>query len=150
MTAEQSARTMRVLVVEDNPVDVELLRLALDKEETWPVETVIAEDGEAAISLLNRQTTDPATHKPDLILLDLNLPKRDGTEILRMIRRTSELSHVPVAILSSSPGDVIQDKLMAAQVTADGYFTKPSNVDDFLGLGRVLRTWYEQQEQTRR
>jgi CheY-like chemotaxis protein len=150
MTAEQSVRTMRVLVVEDNPVDVELLRLALDREETWPVETVIAEDGEAAISLLNRQTTDPAGRKPDLILLDLNVPKKDGTEVLRMIRRTSALSQVPVAILSSSPGDVIQNKLMAAQVAADGYFTKPNNIDDFLRLGSVLRTWYEQQGHIRR
>lgn len=143
MIAEPASRTMRLLIVEDNPVDVELLRLALREEETWPVETVVAEDGEAAISLLNLQAADPAARKPDLILLDLNVPKKDGTEVLRMIRGTSALSHVPVAILSSSPGDVVQDKLMAAQVVADGYFTKPSNIDDFLGLGRVLRAWFE-------
>jgi len=150
MIAGRDVRTMRVLVVEDNPVDVELLRLALRKEESWAVETVVAEDGEAAISLLNCQITNPGARMPDLILLDLNVPKKDGTEVLLMIRSTSALSHLPVAILSSSPGDVIQNKLMAAQVTADGYFTKPNNIDEFLSLGRVLRAWYERREQIRR
>jgi chemotaxis family two-component system response regulator Rcp1 len=149
VSAEQSGTT-RVLVVEDNPVDVELLRLALAEEPAWPVETVIAEDGEKAISLINRQAADPTLRKPDLIVLDLNVPRRDGTEVLRAIRSTQGLSNVPVAILSSSPGDVIQDRLTAAHVTADGHFTKPSNIDDFLQLGRALHLWYEQQGRMRR
>jgi CheY-like chemotaxis protein len=146
MIAERSGRAKRVLIVEDNRADVELLRLALDREDGWPVEIVIAEDGEKAIALLERQITDPAARKLDLILLDLNVPRRDGAEILRVIRSTSLLSRVPVAILSSSPGDFIQSKLTAAHVSADGYFTKPSNIDDFLRLGKLLRAWYEQQE----
>ena len=148
MNAEQSTTT-RILVVEDNPLDVELLRLALKEEPAWQVETVVAEDGEKAISLLTQGATDPLARRPDLIVLDLNVPRRDGTEVLRTIRGTKVLSSLLVAVLSSSPGDVIEDRLTAAHVTADGHFTKPSNIDDFLQLGRVLRMWYEQQGQTR-
>jgi two-component system, chemotaxis family, response regulator Rcp1 len=126
-----------------------LLRFALEQETNWPVEATVAEDGEKAISLLRSQAANPAAARPDFIVLDLNLPRRDGTEVLEMIRSTHALSSVPVAILSSSPGDVIEDKLKAAQVHADGYFTKPMSIDDFLGLGKVLRTWYEQHGQKR-
>jgi len=148
VNVDQSTPT-RILVIEDNPLDVELLRLALNEEPAWPVETVVAEDGEKAITLLTEQAADPAAHKPDFIVLDLNVPRRDGTEVLRTIRGTKALSSVPVAVLSSSPGDVIEDRLTAAHVTADGHFTKPSNIDDFLRLGTALRLWYERQERTR-
>ena len=148
MNAEQSTTT-RILVVEDNPLDIELLRLALKEEPAWQVETVVAEDGEKAISLLTQGAADPLARRPDLIVLDLNVPRRDGTEVLRTIRGTKTLSSLLVAVLSSSPGDVIEDRLTAAHVTADGHFTKPSNIDDFLQLGRILRMWYEQQGQTR-
>jgi len=145
MTAEQNSSTTRVLLVEDNPVDLLLLRFALEQEKNWPVEATVAEDGEKAIRLLKAQAADPEAAKPDFIVLDLNLPRYDGTEVLRMIRSTDALSGVPVAILSSSPGDVIADKLNAAHLEADGHFTKPMGMDNFLALGKVLRAWYEQQ-----
>jgi CheY-like chemotaxis protein len=141
----QQSTTTRIFVVEDNPLDVELLRLALQEEPAWQVETVVAEDGEKAISLLTQQAADPLARRPDFVVLDLNVPRRDGTEVLRTIRGTKVLSSLPVAVLSSSPGDVIEDRLTAAHVTADGHFTKPSNIDDFLRLGTALRQWYEQQ-----
>jgi CheY-like chemotaxis protein len=141
--------SLRVLVVEDNPVDIDLLLLALEEEKTWPIETVVAEDGEKAISWLQLHAADPSLRKPDFILLDLNLPRRDGTEVLRIIRGTSGLSHLPVAILSSSPGDIIEHKLTSAHVAADAHFTKPRTIDEFLGLGKLLRDWYEAHQQRR-
>ena len=147
MNAEQSTRT-RILVIEDNPLDVEVVTLALN-EEPWPVETVVAEDREKAITLLTQQAAHPAARKPDFVVLDLNVPRRDGTEVLRTIRSTKTLSGVPVGVLSSSPGEVIEDRLTAAHVTVDGHFTKPSDIHDFLRLGTALRLWYERQTRTR-
>ncbi len=99
-------------------------------------------DGEAAIQLLRDQAANLRA-KPDFVILDLNLPRRDGTEVLQEIRSTEALRGLPVAILSSSPQDVIQRKLTAAGVAADAHFTKPFGVQQFLELGRVLRSWYE-------
>jgi hypothetical protein len=72
-----------------------------------------------------------------------NRSAADDPQHARAVERASS------TILSSSPGDVIEDKLKAAHVHADGYFTKPMSIDDFLGLGKVLRTWYEQHGQKR-
>ena len=132
---------MQAFVVEDNPVDAALLRFALQQETTWPVEMTVVEDGERAISRL----LDASEGKPDLVILDLNLPRRDGTEVLRIIRGTPALQHLPVAILSSSPEDVVHDKLTAAGVLADAHFTKSPQLDEFLLLGSILRKWYEKQ-----
>ncbi|MBV9081478.1 MAG: response regulator [Acidobacteriaceae bacterium] len=132
----------RVLVVEDNPVDVHMLNYAFEEQNTWPVETTVAQDGETAINLL-RKASSSGVGKPDFIILDLNLPKRDGTEVLQTIRATRELRQVPVAVLSSSPRDVIHGKLSEAEVTANGYFTKPMDVDEFIALAEKLRLCYE-------
>ena len=126
-------------------MDVTMLRLALKQEPTWPVEMTVVEDGERAILRLLDVTED----KPDFVVLDLNLPRRDGTEVLKTIRSTPALRNLPVAILSSSPEDVIQEKLTAAGVLADIQFTKSSDVDEFLLLGGVLRAWYEKQVSAR-
>jgi DNA-binding response OmpR family regulator len=128
--------------VEDNPVDVRLLRYALDHE-TWDIETVIADDGEKAITLL-LDSSESESKKPDFVILDLNLPKRDGAEVLHFIRNQASLQNLPVAILSSSPMDVIRGRMARANVHADCYLTKPLDVDDFIALGRVLHTCYEE------
>ena len=127
-------------------MDITMLRLALEQEPTWPVEMTVVEDGERAILRLLDVTKD----KPDFVVLDLNLPRRDGTEVLKTIRSTPALRNLPVAILSSSPGDVIQEKLTAAGVLADVQFTKSSHIDEFLLLGGILRAWYEKQVSARR
>jgi CheY-like chemotaxis protein len=146
LTTEQGRQVIKAFVVEDNPVDADLLRVALQQEETWPVEMIVVEDGERAISRL----LDASQGKPDLIILDLNLPRRDGTEVLRIIRGTPALQHLPVAILSSSPEDVVQEKLTAAGVLADGHFTKSPRLHEFLLLGSIVRQWYEKQTSARK
>jgi CheY-like chemotaxis protein len=146
LTTEEERQVIHAFVVEDNPVDAALLRFALQQEATWPVEMIVVEDGEQAISRL----LDASEGKPDLVILDLNLPRRDGTEVLQTIRGTPALQHLPVAILSSSPEDVVQDKLTAAGVWADAHFTKSPQLDEFLLFGSILRKWYEKQTSARK
>jgi PAS domain S-box-containing protein len=132
-------RPTKILVVEDNPVDVRMIRRALQREKTWLTEIAVAEDGEAAIHYLKRQGPFVRASRPDVVILDLNLPKRDGTEVLRMIRTTDNLRDLPVFVFSSSPEAVIEQRVHAANVTADQYMRKPSEAEDFLALGAVLR-----------
>lgn len=130
---------MRLLIIEDNPIDVRLLRYALTYQRQWEIDIAVAEDGERAISVLC-----DGTAAPDYIVLDLNLPKRDGAEVLQVIRSTPQLRHTPVAIVSSSPLDVIYDRVTGAHVKADFYFTKPMHVDGFVELGKKLIHCYAQ------
>jgi DNA-binding response OmpR family regulator len=130
----------QILIIEDNPVDVRLLRLALQSVQDWVIETAIAEDGEQAINYL----LDPETSKPDFVILDLNLPKRDGLDVLQVIRITNNLYGLPVAVFSSLTEDVFRTKMQNAKLEAEYYLTKPMGVDEFLAVGPTLRRFYEQ------
>lgn len=141
MTGNTNPNT-RLLIVEDNPVDLRLLQYALHQEETWKLDTQIADDGEKAITMLLASSVE--TSRPDFIILDLNLPKRDGAEVLHVIRNEERLQRMPVAILSSSPMDVIKGKMARANVRANCYFTKPMNIDEFIALGHQLHVCYRQ------
>jgi CheY-like chemotaxis protein len=132
----------RVLLIEDNPMDVRMLRFALQNERAWNMEMTVAKDGQEGIEILNQKLT--AHEAPDFIILDLNLPKRDGTEVLQWIRRTEGMEKVPVAILSSSPLDVMRKKVSGAHVEADGYFVKPMELDFFPKLASDLKHCYEE------
>jgi DNA-binding response OmpR family regulator len=127
---------LQVLIVEDNPADVMLIEMAMQAG-GLECRTQVAVDGDAAIHHLQADPGD------DLIILDLNLPKRHGTEVLRVIRETERGQQTPVVVLSSSPGDVIEELVHAAHLEADCYLTKPLNLDDFLALGDVIRKCYE-------
>jgi DNA-binding response OmpR family regulator len=131
----------RILLVEDNPVDVRLLRYAFEQEGRWHPALTIADDGEKAINLL--AATESTPEQPQFVILDLNLPKRDGTEVLQWIRSHDTLATLPVAIVSSSPMDVMRTKVDAARVCANCFFVKPMAVDEFVDLARELRTCFE-------
>jgi CheY-like chemotaxis protein len=133
----------RVLIIEDNPLDAQLVEHALQEEQSWTTETIVADDGEKAIELLLEHRGGPMKQRPDLIILDLNLPKRDGAEVLQVIRTTDELRSLPVVVLSSSPMDVMKRKLHNANVEANCYLTKPADLDEFLALGKRFRCCYE-------
>lgn len=142
MNSELTARSTRLLLVEDNPVDVQLLNYAILEQKTWSVVTTLAEDGEKAINIL-LAVAARQSEKPDFVILDLNLPKRDGAEVLRTIRTTQGLTDLPVAVLSSSPTDVVRGRLSQADVTANCYFTKPMDVDGFLDVAAQLHHCYQ-------
>jgi CheY-like chemotaxis protein len=137
-------RPTRVLLVEDNALDAKLVSMALREQKNWATETVSVGDGEAAVLYLTQPDSLQKRSRPDLVLLDINLPKLDGTEVLRTIRTTRYLLELPVFVISSSPQDVIKERVLAARVSANQYLTKPLDVDGFLALGDTLRRLYHE------
>jgi chemotaxis family two-component system response regulator Rcp1 len=128
----QESRTVRhILLAEDNPADVYLLREALSLEDGENIDLTVVSDGEEAMKYIEQ-----GRKRPDLIVLDLNLPKSDGGDVLRCIRDRPELHNVPVVILTSS--DSPKDKSAIERLGASCYLTKPSELDAFLALGRKL------------
>lgn len=128
-----------ILVVEDNPMDVRLLRYSFDHDPDWQTEIKVAEDGERAIDCIR----SPGDAKPDLVILDLNLPKRDGTEVLKVIRNEISAPYLPVIVFSSSPEDVMKTKVRQANLAADCYVTKPIGLELFSTLTQRFRHCYE-------
>jgi len=131
-----------ILLVEDNPADVEITRRAL-RESDAPVELIVVRDGREAIDYLLRQRTHAATatwRVPDLILLDLNLPRLTGREVLERLRATEEFRSVPVVILTTSkhPDDV--RALYAAG--ANTYIEKPPDFKHFVEVLRTIRHYW--------
>jgi len=129
-----SAETSSILLAEDNPADVYLIREAL-REHGVNCKIREASDGKEVLALLAPAQAE--TLNLDLIILDLNLPRHDGIEILQYIRDNSQLTHVPVVVLTSS--DSPRDRSIANELGARRYLRKPSNLADFLSLGAVFR-----------
>lgn len=130
---------MKIFLAEDNPADVYLLRVALGVDANAHIELVVVHDGEAALEFVYGRGRFSAETRPDLIVLDLNLPMTEGSDVLRSIRESERLRDVPVVILTSS--DSPRDRATAERLGADGYITKPSDLDDFLSLGEKLRAF---------
>ena len=126
---------MRILVVEDNPADVYLLREALSLEGKQ-VDLTVVIDGEQALKYVQRKGEFEGATTPDLVVLDLNLPKSDGGDVLRCIREDSNYAGVPVVVLTSS--DSPRDRKTIESLGADRFITKPSDLDEFMALGRTL------------
>ena len=122
-----------ILLIEDNPGDVELIREALQFGKVMN-RISVATDGEAAMAFLNRASGFEDAPHPDLILLDLNLPKKDGFEVLKEVKDHPVLSRVPVVILTSSQTD--RDILKSYNLHANCFISKPVDVDEFLDTVR--------------
>jgi CheY-like chemotaxis protein len=125
----------RILVAEDNPADVYLLREAFSLG-GQDVEMIVVTDGEQALEFVQRQGAFASVALPDLIVLDLNLPKSDGSDVLRCIRETEAYAGIPVVVLTSS--DSPRDRKTIENLGASSFITKPSDLDSFLALGRTL------------
>lgn len=111
------------------------------KMENLPVEVHIAADGERAISLIAKAEADPDAPSPDIALLDINLPRIDGFDVLRRIRASEKHKNIPVLVVTSS--DSPADRSAAAKLGA-GYFRKPVSYDEFLKVGAFLRRFLEE------
>ena len=133
--SESSGRVSWIVLVEDNPGDVALVREALYEYGIRSELTVIF-DGERAVELFDRLDRD-RMRCPDLVLLDLKLPKRDGHEILERMRTSVQCAHVPVVIVTSSNAREDRDK--AAKLGATRYIRKPHRLDEFIQLGAVFK-----------
>ena len=129
-----------ILLAEDNPADVYLIREAL-RENGVDCTLRVASDGTDVLHIISAERSHEEAQRLSLIILDLNLPRHDGIEILQRLRETPELAHVPVVILTSS--DSPRDRLLANQLGATCYLRKPSSLDQFLSLGAVFKDLLE-------
>lgn len=142
MTASES-RTCEILLAEDNPADVYLIREALREHGVDCTIRVVTDGAEVLRLISSKEGLTEAKHW-GLIILDLNLPRHDGTEILQRLRATTELARVPVVVLTSS--DSPRDRLVASQFGAARYLRKPSSLEQFLSLGAIFKELLGQQE----
>jgi len=122
-------------LVEDNPGDVLLLQQALEMRDI-PCIVEVAEDGQKAITIVRDRAGVGGGSLPDLIVLDVNLPKHGGSEVLEQIRGVSALSGVPVIMFTSSSSPVDQQR--ATELGANLYLQKPSDLDDLLSVAEVI------------
>ena len=135
-------RRLRIILAEDNEADVLLVRYALQAHNVLHQLHVIA-DGAKAIDFIGKIGKPDSTPCPDLMLLDLNLPKADGTEVLRELRKHPQCSSTPVIIVTSS--DAPKDRARVAELGISHYFTKTSDWDAFMRLGEVVMRVTEQE-----
>jgi len=137
MTNEaRSAGKIRILLIEDNPADVDLLRRAF-RSAQLDCELILLEDGAEALAYVRGLEGAGGGAAPDLAVLDLNLPKNDGIEVLQAIRASSAFARLPVAILSSSASS--RERAKIEQFGIGRYITKPPDLDEFLRIGFTLK-----------
>ncbi len=135
-----SASPFRIVLVEDTGSDVFLIREALE-EAGLAFELHVLDDGEKALECIAKIESDETVPLPRLIILDLNLPRVSGRQVLERVRQSPRCGPVPVFILTSS--DSPKDKAEIAQLGADQYFLKSSRLDEFMRLGPVVRELLE-------
>jgi chemotaxis family two-component system response regulator Rcp1 len=133
------AETIEVLLVEDSPGDVRLTREAFKDAKVY-LNLHVASDGAEAMAFLNREGEHANAPRPDLILLDLNLPKKDGREVLQEIKESPTLKSIPVVILTTSASDA--DILRSYRLHANCYITKPVGLDGFLEVVKSIDTFW--------
>ena len=131
-------RPFRILLVEDNPADVRLTRLALSEGATTRLS--VAADGEQALAMLRHEDGYQETPRPDLILLDLNLPKKHGHEVLAEIKGDPRFSSIPVVVFSTSRYHEDIDRSYRLQ--ANAYVAKPRDLEEFLQTVRSCEAFW--------
>jgi len=132
-------RPAEILLVEDNPGDVELTREALD-EGRVANNLHVVDDGADAVDFLFRRGKFAKAPRPDIILLDLNLPKKDGRQVLSEIKTEPELSQIPVVVLTTSQAE--EDILRAYQLHANCYVIKPVDFNQFLHIISMIEEFW--------
>lgn len=133
-----NTKFFRILLVEDSPSDVRLVREAL-KETSLPVQLVLARDGVEAMNYLH-QTDLGVAASPDLILLDLNLPRKDGREVLAEVKSSSKWKQIPVLVMTSSRSD--DDIQQVYTLNANSYITKPDDLKGYVDVVRSIEEFW--------
>jgi two-component system, chemotaxis family, response regulator Rcp1 len=128
-----------ILLVEDSPGDVRLTREAL-KDAKMYINLHVASDGIEALAFLNREGEYADVPRPDLILLDLNLPRKDGRQVLEEIKENPALMTIPIVILTTSASE--EDILRSYQLHANCYITKPVDLDGFLKVVKSIDNFW--------
>ena len=138
-TIGTDATPIEVLLVEDSPGDVRLTREAF-KDAKVHINLHVASDGAEAMDFLNHNGKHCNAPRPDLILLDLNLPKKDGREVLEEIKESATLKSIPVVILTTSASDT--DILRSYRLHANCYITKPVGLEGFLTVVKSIDNFW--------
>jgi len=134
-----TAKSIEILLVEDNPGDADLAREALQSGKVLNHLHVVA-DGEAAMAFLRRQGKHASAPRPDLVLLDLNVPKKDGREVLAEIKADPDLKRIPVVILTTSRAE--EDILRSYNLHANCYITKPIDLHQFIAVMKSIEDFW--------
>jgi two-component system, chemotaxis family, response regulator Rcp1 len=133
------AKPIEILMVEDSPGDVRLTVEALKEAKVLNNFSVV-EDGVEAMDFLRRQGKHADAPRPDLILLDLNLPKKDGREVLAEVKADDALKAIPVVVLTTSQAE--QDIVRSYELHANCYITKPVDLDQFMTVVRSVESFW--------
>jgi CheY-like chemotaxis protein len=139
MSAAALGRPVEILLVEDNPGDVDLTRETLQDSKLLNHMNVVG-NGVEAMAYLRRQGKYAEATRPDLVLLDLNLPKKDGREVLAEVKADDQLRRIPVVVLTTSCAE--QDILQTYDLHANCYITKPVNLDQFSAVVRAIEEFW--------
>jgi len=134
-----AAQPIEVLLVEDDPGDELMTREAFEDNKIGNTLHVVR-DGEEALDFLYRRRAHASAPRPDLILLDLNLPKYDGREVLQQIKSDDDLAHIPVVVLTTSSAE--EDILRSYKLHANAYVTKPVDLDQFIAAVRQIDEFF--------
>jgi len=128
-----------VLLVEDDPGDVVLIKEAFEFNKVHNALHVVS-DGVQALDFLYRRNGHEGAPRPDLVLLDLNLPRKDGREVLEEVKADKDLRTIPVVVLTTSEAD--EDILRSYDLHANAYVTKPVDFDRFIEVVRMIDTFF--------
>jgi two-component system, chemotaxis family, response regulator Rcp1 len=132
-------RPIDILVVEDNSGDARLIREVLNESKIY-TSLHIVNDGVEALDFLNKKGKYQKVPRPDLIILDLNLPKKDGREVLSEIKSDKELMHIPIVIMTISQAE--EDILRSYNLHANCYVTKPIDLNQFIKVVKSIETFW--------
>ncbi|WP_442938771.1 response regulator [Nostoc sp.] len=130
---------IEVLLVEDNPGDAQLTRIALEDSKI-SIHLNVVEDGVEAMAFLRKQDKYVKAAHPDIVLLDLNLPRKDGREVLAEIKGDENLRRIPVVVLTTSQAE--EDILKAYNLCANCYITKPVDFDQFVKIVQSIENFW--------
>jgi CheY-like chemotaxis protein len=139
MSNHRLVRPIEILLVEDNPGDADLAREALEGSKFNNILNV-DDDGEKAMAYLRRDGLYPEVSRPDLILLDLNIPKKDGRQVLAEIKEDDNLKRIPVVILTTSRAE--EDVIKSYNLHCNCYITKPIDLNQFLSVVRSIEDFW--------
>lgn len=139
MSSEKLLKPIEILLVEDNPGDIDLIREALESSKIFNTLSVV-NDGEQAIAFLRKNGKYTNVQSPDVVLLDLNLPRKSGREVLAEIKSDKDLMRIPVVILTSSRDE--EDILKSYNLHANCYITKPMDLNQFVKVVQSIEDFW--------
>ena len=132
----QSSARPQILIVEDNPSDAYLIKRAVEGTKI-PFDFYFARDGQQAVQFFDQAEADPTKPCPDVVILDINLPKKQGGDVLKYMRSRPRCAQARVIVVSTSDSD--SDRELMKELGAVGYFRKPTEFGEFMRLGDLVR-----------